>query len=286
MPGHLRASPSATARPGAIATGPQLNDNGSPPGGRHTSIARRRLGSPGEIAVGTPRRVLAAGPQPRPGLERFVAPRIGLDLPGRLGFGMWLRIGRQLEAVASSSAWCLGDWLSYGRAAYAGRYRDAVEQTSLDYQTLRNYAWVAGRFPLSRRRDTLSFGHHAEVAALPEPEQDFWLRKAGDLGWSRNHLRREVRASLRERQADPPLVPAPRPASSPRNRHVGWAQLADPAARRRRVGCQNSAMGLDRAFYALRSYLLIRPPRTGRRLIRSRERSATGWSGRGGRSWR
>ncbi len=212
MPGHLRASPSATARPGAIATGPQLNDNGSPPGGRHTSIARRRLGSPGEIAVGTPRRVLAAGPQPRPGLERFVAPRIGLDLPGRLGFGMWLRIGRQLEAVASSSAWCLGDWLSYGRAAYAGRYRDAVEQTSLDYQTLRNYAWVAGRFPLSRRRDTLSFGHHAEVAALPEPEQDFWLRKAGDLGWSRNHLRCEVRASLRERRAGPAITGPGQPA--------------------------------------------------------------------------
>jgi hypothetical protein len=52
------------------------------------------------------------------------------------------------------------------------------------------------------------------------------------------------------------------------------------------VGCQNSAMGLDLAFYALRSYSLIRPPRTGRRLIRSRERSAAGWSGRGGRSWR
>src|SRR5580692_5366629 len=34
-------------------------------------------------------------------------------------------------------------------------------------------------------------------------------------------------------------------------------------------------MGLDLAFYALRSYSLIRPPRTGRRLIRSRERSAT-----------
>jgi hypothetical protein len=42
-----------------------------------------------------------------------------------------------------------------------------------------NYAWVARRFAMSRRRDTLSFGHHAEVAALPEPEQDFWLREAG-----------------------------------------------------------------------------------------------------------
>jgi hypothetical protein len=36
--------------------------------------------------------------------------------------------------------------------------------------------------------------------------------------------------------------------------------------------------------YAARSYSLMRPPRTGRRLISSCERSATGWSGRGGRS--
>jgi len=51
-------------------------------------------------------------------------------------------------------------------------------------------------------------------------------------------------------------------------------------------GVQNSATGLDRGFYAARSYSLIRPPRTGRRLIRSWERSAAGWSGRGGWSWR
>ena len=58
------------------------------------------------------------------------------------------------------------------------------------------------------------------------------------------------------------------------------AGLLDP------VGFQNSATGPDLAFYAARSYSLMRPPRTGRRLIRLRERSAAGWSGRGGRSWR
>jgi hypothetical protein len=97
--------------------------------------------------------------------------------------------GRPGRCVASSSAWCLGDWLNYGQSAYPGRYQDAIEGTSLDYQTLRNYAWVARRFSLSRRRDRISFGQHAEVAALPEPEQDFWLRKAEELCWSRGqHL--------------------------------------------------------------------------------------------------
>jgi hypothetical protein len=128
-------------------------------------------------------------------------PGRGLQLPEQLPFERWLRVGRQLAGIHSSSAWYLGDWLVYGETAFSERYRKAIEQTSLDYQTLRNYAWVARRFSLSRRRDSLSFGHHAEVAALPEAEQDFWLRKADELNWSVKHLRQQVRVSLSERSA-------------------------------------------------------------------------------------
>ncbi len=62
----------------------------------------------------------------------------------------------------------------------------------------------------------------------------------------------------------------------------------EPRGRRRgqRVGFQNSATCPGLGFYAARSYSLMRPPRTSRHLIRSWEKSATGWSGRGGRSWR
>lgn len=55
---------------------------------------------------------------------------------------------------------------------------------------------------MSRRRDRLSFGHHAEVTALSEPEQDFWLRKAEKLTWTVKQLRLKVRTSLQERSAD------------------------------------------------------------------------------------
>jgi hypothetical protein len=99
----------------------------------------------------------------------------------------------------SSSAWCLGGRLVYGEDAYSGRYRNAIEQTSLDYQTVRNSAWVARRFSLSRRRDTLTRAHHAEEARPPQPEEDVSLRKAMEMSWSRNRLRQEVRASLAER---------------------------------------------------------------------------------------
>jgi hypothetical protein len=147
----------------------------------------------------------------RPG-ERVVVSGSGLQLPAQLPFERWAGIGRQLSAACTSAAWCLGDWLVFGQRAYAGRYRQAIEQTSLDYQTLRNYAWVASRFALSRRRDTLSFGHHAEVAALPEPEQDYWLRQAEQHHWTVKRLRHQVRASLAERspgQHDPPARAEP-----------------------------------------------------------------------------
>ena len=160
-------------------------------------------------AIVRPQAGPADGPSRRAEAIPAALPRTGLDLPRQLPFDRWLSIGRSLAITASSSAWCLGDWLIYGETCYNGRYREAIERTSLEYKTLRNYAWVARKFPLSRRRETLSFGHHAEVAALAEPEQDFWLRKAEALGWSRNDIRREVHASLRERGVQDPAADGP-----------------------------------------------------------------------------
>ena len=51
----------------------------------------------------------------------------------------------------------------------------------------------------------------------------------------------------------------------------GPVQQLSPA-----VGFLNSAVGVELVFYAARSYSLMRPPRTGRRLICAWERSATG----------
>jgi hypothetical protein len=48
------------------------------------------------------------------------------------------------------------------------------------------------------------------------------------------------------------------------------------------VGFQKSTTYAEQQLYAARSYLLIKPPRIGRRVIRSSLRSAMGWVGRGG----
>ncbi|MFI7450086.1 LmbU family transcriptional regulator [Nonomuraea sp. NPDC049714] len=133
--------------------------------------------------------------QERLGLGSHVqAKRLGLRLPEDMSFESWQRIGDQLCVIADSSTWWLGDWLVYGEESFPDRYRIALAKTSLSYKTLRNYAWVARKFPVSRRRDKLSLQHHAEVAALPEAEQEIWLSRAEREGWPQSRLRREIQA--------------------------------------------------------------------------------------------
>ncbi|MFD3589804.1 LmbU family transcriptional regulator [Streptomyces sp. NPDC058683] len=153
---------------------------------------------------GTPRRGAPGQPEPpasgvpdtgRLGLSGPAqARRTALLLPTDLPFPAWLRIGEQLHAVADSSAWWAGDWLVYGSKVFPDRYRRAIERTALDYQTLRNYAWVARKVDVARRRHDLSFQHHQEVAALTPEEQDHWLGEAAGHGWSKAELRRRMRA--------------------------------------------------------------------------------------------
>lgn len=120
--------------------------------------------------------------------------RVGLQFPSRrLSFHEWQQAGSRISSLVNSSAWFLGDWVTYGEAQFESRYRQAVDMVGLNYQTLRNFAWVARRFPLARRRGNLSFYHHMEVAKLPDAEQDYWLDRAAEETWSVRTLRQQLR---------------------------------------------------------------------------------------------
>jgi hypothetical protein len=152
------------------------------------------------------RRPLAAGPDGQPGVlperrgvsaaghrSQILTTRVGLQIPDDLTYEEWERAGTKLVRLADTFIWCLGDWLAHGQNKYGDRYRQAVEKAGLDYQTLRNYAWVARKFRMDRRHPRLSFQHHAEVASLPVEAQDNWLYLAEESNWSRNELRRRLR---------------------------------------------------------------------------------------------
>jgi hypothetical protein len=102
----------------------------------------------------------------------------------------WTIEGERLAREHHAATWAIGDWLIQGEAIGAG-YEQAEEVTGLDYQTLRNVRYVAGCFDVSRRRDKLSFAHHATVAALPAEEADRLLLEAERESWSVKRLRLE-----------------------------------------------------------------------------------------------
>jgi hypothetical protein len=129
----------------------------------------------------------------------------GLAFDRLLPFEVWRGLGTRIARHSTATAWWLGDWLIYGQDKYGRRYKDAIAATGLDYQTLRNYAMVARRFAVSRRRDALSFHHHAELCALTDADQDRWLDTALAQGWTRNELRRRLR-SQRQLAAAPSRV--------------------------------------------------------------------------------
>jgi hypothetical protein len=116
----------------------------------------------------------------------------------------WVRQGRWLGALGRGSGWWIGDWVRYGNARYGDRYAPAARVTGYDVQSLMNMAYVAGRFEGSRRRDALSFSHHAEIASLSSEEQELWLDRAEAGTLSVRSLRSELRrarhrAASRER---------------------------------------------------------------------------------------
>ncbi|MEU0600936.1 LmbU family transcriptional regulator [Streptomyces sp. NPDC006393] len=175
--------------------------------------------------------------------SRATVQKTGMIFPQNLPERSWEQIGSSLRELANSSAWWLADWLIYGEATYGWRrYKEAIERTGLDYQTLRNYAWVARRFEHHRRRESLSFAHHAEVTRLSPPEQDYWLRKAEQQKWSRNELRRAVRAGLAVQSDKAEIAPG---GGAEQQEGLRPAEPAAAGTRRRKVATLTIELSAD-----------------------------------------
>ncbi len=122
----------------------------------------------------------------------------GMDRTG------WLEAGRRLATRTTRDRWALGDW-----AACAGRHHGdltlAAREIGLSAGPLFNLASMARQVHPSRRREGLSWDHHAAVASLPAAAGDRLLDDAEAGGWSRERVRGAVRAARRaaSRRRDP-----------------------------------------------------------------------------------
>lgn len=114
-----------------------------------------------------------------------------------IGLDEWSALGRRFGEIGRCSQWWLGDWIHYGNERFGERYARATKLTGYDAQSLMNMVYVASRFEISRRRENLSWSHHAELAALDIPGQEHWLDRASAERISVADLRVELRGRRR-----------------------------------------------------------------------------------------
>lgn len=160
----------------------------------------------------------------------FTLDAVGMRVTGRPTFAEYEDVGDFIQRAHRASGFWLGDWLRYGesRTDWTAKLSQAQSFTGLSEKTLKNLRSVAGSVDLSRRRDTVEFDIHAEVAGLEPDEQVKWLGKAEHAGWGRRELRLELQAAKRRKvlhgqatlegqyrvlYADPPWIYGNRPPS-------------------------------------------------------------------------
>lgn len=149
----------------------------------------------------------------------------------------WRTYGEILKRVDEAKQWAIGDWLKDGKRHYGDKlYEEAERITELEQSTLRKFKSQAENFELFRRRNNLSWAHHAEVTSLKlikerkgklylsdKPDKDKmqeFLKKAEKEQWSVRELRMAVAQYKRRQQEEIRLANEPEKFS---------VILADPA---------------------------------------------------------
>ena len=104
-------------------------------------------------------------------------------------FEDWEMFGKLVFVFGGAMMWYVGDWLNFGEKKFGEKYSQALEITKYDYGTLRNAAYVAGRYELKDRRQSLSWRHHADCARFELGDRTVILDMAEKQDMSSTQLR-------------------------------------------------------------------------------------------------
>lgn len=119
---------------------------------------------------------------------------VGLEFHRDLSFDECVRGAEQLGHIDRASRWVWGDLLNHVDTHYGERYGEIAAHSELDYQSLAHCKVVADAIEFCRRRQNLSWAHHAEVAPLDVEQQEYWLAQSENRSWSRRELRARLKA--------------------------------------------------------------------------------------------
>lgn len=129
----------------------------------------------------------------------FKLTETGMEVQGRPSFSEYQGIGDFISRAHKCSGWWVADWLAYGesRSDWKEQLSAVLDVTQYAEQTVRNHKYIGENIAPSRRREDVSFSVHSEVASLAPKEQEKWLERAADHGWTQRELRSEIRAAAR-----------------------------------------------------------------------------------------
>jgi N6-adenosine-specific RNA methylase IME4 len=113
--------------------------------------------------------------------------RSGWIIPENLSREECIEAGKLLNKAEAAVQWWAGDLLLYADRKW-GDGRALAEEAGFNYNTMTNYASICRAFDFSRRREDLSFTHHAEAIAAPEEHRQSYLERAAKEGWSTRKL--------------------------------------------------------------------------------------------------
>lgn len=150
----------------------------------------------------------------------------GLDLGKlpELSYDNYETLAGAFGAINRSCAWWIGDLLNAAEAVHGETFAQIAYRTGLSEQTLLNRKYVCAHVPYDRRRPSLPFSVHAEVAPLSAKQQKYWLDRAEKGGWTRDILREHMRAKRKEEK---PTLPGDDTAGPGSVMEVAYAILRD-----------------------------------------------------------
>lgn len=103
------------------------------------------------------------------------------------------------ESALDSFHWVMGDFILLVERRFPEEASQLVESLDIAPASKSQYARVAERVPMARRREELSWSHHRSIVALEPALQDEWLAKASESNWTRNELESQMRGESEPR---------------------------------------------------------------------------------------
>lgn len=135
--------------------------------------------------------------------------------PENMTYEEWFEACKTIGSVNRCSRWWAADILLWGEQRWGEEYAQVADSLGFDPQTLANLLWIARKFPPSRRRENLSFGHHEIVAKFTPEVQDVWL----DLAEQHSLPIAKLKQAIKSKKPEEEKTLRVYVASSWRNKH-------------------------------------------------------------------